>query len=86
MVTVGFVDGEGIFYVKIFKSKLIDSNYSDVDNKIGQIRLVFSISQHSQDTHLLNKIVEYFNSGAVNTPKTRPNESTVFISKFRDIL
>jgi hypothetical protein len=89
------VDAEGCFYVKISKSKLVDPsekekldpNYFDVDDiKVGQIRLVFSIAQHSRDAYLLNKIIEYLNCGATNTPKTRPNETTVFVSKFSDIL
>jgi hypothetical protein len=47
---VGFVDGEGSFYVNTKKSS----------SKLGfQIILVFSIYQHSRDTLLLQNLIKF---------------------------
>jgi hypothetical protein len=43
---VGFVDGEGCFYLKITKKK--------------QVSLSFSITQHYRDKDLFNIIKNYF--------------------------
>lgn len=54
----GFVSGEGNFFVDIFKSS---------SNKIGyQVKLRFSVTQHSRDKYLLELIAIYLNAGVVN--------------------
>jgi len=55
MWLVGFVDAEGCFYVKI----------TEKENKKAKISLVFSISQHSRDFLLMNKIIKYLNCGII---------------------
>jgi len=67
---VGFVDGEGCFYIKTNK----------------QILLTFSISQHTRDSDLLNIIKNYLNCGLIEQVSTRPNQSTFVTYKFIDIL
>lgn len=58
---VGFVDGEGNFYIKI--------------NKAAQkVSLVFSISQHSRDKVLFSIIQNFLNCGLIEEKSTRPNE------------
>ena len=48
---VGFTEGEGCFNVNIITSKT---------HKVGaQIQLRFELTQHSRDTELMNKLVEY---------------------------
>lgn len=72
---LGFVDGEGCFYIKITKS---------VSNP--QVTLVFTISQHSRDVGLLNIIKQYLDCGLIETISTRPNQSTYVVYKQLDIL
>jgi hypothetical protein len=69
---VGFVDGEGCFYLKITKNK--------------QINLVFSISQHSRDLNLFNVIKNYLDCGIIEKITTRPNTINFVVYKFEDIL
>lgn len=53
----GFVEAEGCFHIAIIKSKAY---------KIGcQIRLDFSVVQHSRDKDLMANLINYFNSGAL---------------------
>ncbi|NIA11482.1 MAG: endonuclease [Nitrospiraceae bacterium] len=53
----GFVDGEGTFYVGIYKNSTM---------RIGfQVLPEFVIVQHKRDVELLNKIKNYFNCGVV---------------------
>lgn len=68
---VGFVDGEGCFYVKITAKQTI---------------LTFSISQHIRDLALLNIIKFYLNCGVIETISTRPNQSTFITYTFSDNL
>ena len=54
----GFVSGDGNFFVDIFKNS---------SNKIGyQVKLRFSITQHSRDIALLQLIALYLDAGIVN--------------------
>ncbi len=54
----GFVSGEGNFFVDIFKSS---------SNKIGyQVKLRFSVTQHSRDKELLELIALNLDAGIVN--------------------
>ena len=49
---VGFVEGEGCFFVKILKSSKIESRY--------QVIVGFQITQHSRDAWLINSMVTFF--------------------------
>jgi hypothetical protein len=69
------VDGEGNFYVKIIERL----------NKRPIISLVFSISQHSRDTLLMNKILDYLNCGVIEQPRSR-KEVRFVVYKFNDHL
>lgn len=73
---VGFVDGEGCFYVKTTKNK----------SKLGiRISMSFSISQHSRDCLLMKSIISYLNCGIIEIPKGR-SEVRYIVYKFEDIL
>lgn len=73
---VGFVDGEGNFYVNKKKSS----------SKLGyQIILVFSIYQHSRDSLLLKYFIDYLECGSVEIPSTRLHSAKFVIYKFSDI-
>jgi hypothetical protein len=66
---VGFVDGEGCFYIKL--------------NKTPQ--LTFSISQHIRDYSLLEIIKNYLDCGVLEKVSTRPFSATYVTYKFNDI-
>lgn len=73
---VGFVDGEGCFHVSIKQNK----------SWLGhQVLLSFSISQHSRDQDLLNKISKYLDCGKVRIFNTRKTQAEWIIYKFIDI-
>jgi hypothetical protein len=65
---VGFVDGEGSFYVKPVKSGF---------------SVNFSISQHIRDVVLLENIAKYLDCGIVEKPRTRQS-ATFVVYKFHD--
>lgn len=67
---VGFVDGEGCFYVKPNKFRFSVS---------------FSISQHSRDKDLLKGVIQYLNCGLIENIKTRPNRTNFVVYKYSDI-
>lgn len=69
---VGFVDGEGCFYLKITKNK--------------QVNLVFSITQHTRDKNLFNIIKSYLGCGIIEEVYTRPNTVNLVVYKLEDIL
>lgn len=73
---VGFVDGEGCFYVKLKKNK----------SSLYQVSLAFSISQHSRDSSLLNIIKDYLGCGVIENVSTRPNITNFAVYKFSDLL
>lgn len=73
---VGFVDGEGCFYIKIIKTKF----------KLGiSTTMVFTLSQHSRDHLLMSKIMSYLKCGNIEKPKGR-SEVRFVVYKFNDIL
>jgi hypothetical protein len=73
---VGFVDGEGCFYVSTKKIKF----------KLGlQVVMTFILSQHSRDRVLINGVVSYLKCGNVENPKGR-SEVRFVVYKFEDIL
>lgn len=74
---VGFVDGEGCFYIKTTKTKL---GYGYAVNPY------FSIAQHIRDIALLENLVIYLNCGLVETVKTRPTQSSYVVYRFDDII
>lgn len=71
---VGFVDGEGCFYIKATKSRKVSIN--------------FSVSQHIRDINLMNSIKEYLGCGVIETPITRNAAAIVVydISSIRNII
>jgi hypothetical protein len=73
---VGFVDGEGCFYVNTKKAK----------SKLGiQVISTFFISQHSRDELLLSKIIDYLGCGSIEKSSTRLDETKFIVYKFSDI-
>ena len=54
---VGFVDGEGTFFISIQKNATMALDY--------QVQLQFSITQNNRDTELMNKFIEFFGAGNV---------------------
>jgi hypothetical protein len=52
---IGFISGEGCFYVKINKSKSLNTGF--------QVSLVFIVTQHSRDTILFDSIKNYLDCG-----------------------
>jgi hypothetical protein len=73
----GFVEGDGSFYITITESKSNISGYN--------IRLLFSIGQHSRDFELLSSFTEYLNCGFVMLNAKGPNCSYA-VTKFEDQL
>ena len=73
---VGFIEGDGNFYIKVSKTKY---------GTLGIIG-VFSISQHSQDKHLMNLILTYLGCGKLEMPSTRPNIVNFVVYRLEDIL
>ena len=69
---LGFVDGEGCFYLKITRKK--------------QILLSFSITQHYRDKDLFNVIKDYLVCGVMEKTSTRPNTISLIVSRLEDIL
>lgn len=55
---VGFVDGEGCFYVGVLKNNTMTSGF--------QIQPEFTVTQHSRDIQLLYGLKEYFQCGQVS--------------------
>lgn len=71
---VGFVDGEGCYYIKMKKNK----------STVSQISLTFSISQHSRDSSL-NIIKDFFECGIIENISTRPNSVNFVVRKLSDL-
>lgn len=69
---IGFVDGEGCFYLKITRN--------------NQINLVFSISQHSRDSGLFDIMKSYLGCGLIEKVPTRPNTVNFVVYKLEDVL
>lgn len=53
----GFVEAEGCFFINTIKSEAYKLGY--------QIKLDFSVVQHSRDKDLMANFINYFNSGAI---------------------
>lgn len=73
---MGFVDGEGCFYVKVTKKSL---------SLVSQVTLSFALSQHSRDELLFKVIQDYLGYGIIEKIKTRPNAVVFVVYKFSDI-
>jgi hypothetical protein len=74
---IGFVDGEGYFYVKLVENKNYSTGFS--------VGLVFSISQHVRDEVLFTKLIDYLGCGKIERASSRPNGVTLVVYKFIDI-
>lgn len=72
----GFIEGEGCFFIDIFKSKT---------HKIGyQVKLKFQITQHSRDYLLMKSFENYLECGITREVVKRPAYDFV-VNKFSDI-
>lgn len=69
---VGFVDGEGCFYIKVTKTK--------------RVSLAFSITQDSRDSELFNIIKDYLNCGVIEKVSTRPNEVNLIVYSLKELV
>lgn len=69
---VGFVDGEGCFYLKI--------------TKLQKVNLAFSISQDSRDSYLFNVIKDYLGCGIIEKVSTRPSGVNFVVYKLSDLV
>lgn len=70
----GFIDGEGCFYINLAKSELNP-----------QVKLNFSIAQHSRDMLLMEKIQQYLKCGRLDKSIIRPDEIAFVVNKIIDI-
>jgi hypothetical protein len=57
----GFVNGEGCFECSVSKSKTHTTGHA--------VKLKFTVGQHSRDTFLLNKLVNYFGCGLITSTR-----------------
>ena len=71
----GFVNGEGTFDIKIYKSKT-NTGYG--------VQLRFRVPQHSRDTKLIEVLIKYFGSGVLEK-HTQFQAVTLVIVKFSNI-
>ena len=74
---IGFVDGEGCFYVNTKKAKTLSGI---------QVIMTFSIDQHVRDEVLLTNLIDYLGCGQIEKVRTRPNQVKFVVYKFNDIL
>jgi len=72
------VDGEGCFYVKVYKSASHITGFG--------VLLAFSISQHSRDSSLLNIIKDYLGCGVIENVSTRPDITNFVTYGINDLL
>lgn len=72
---IGFIERKGNFYI----------NIKEINNEIKRITAVFSISQHSEDTHLMNLIKDYLNCGNLKFVPTIPNIVNFVVYSTQDI-
>lgn len=73
----GFINGEGCFYIRIFKSKTTKSGEA--------IQLKFIVTQHSRDIVLMQSLVKYFSCGSVSERQNQPAVDFV-VSRFSDLV
>jgi len=73
----GFVNGEGTFDIKLYKSNTVKVGYA--------IQMRFRIPQHVRDTKLINLLRKYFNSGVLEKHTKFPL-ITLVVVKFSDII
>lgn len=71
---IGFVDGEGCFYINIVKSE-----------KGYKVWLLFQITQHIRDTELFERIAFYFNCGSVKIRGKDLDAVDFELTKFENI-
>lgn len=69
---VGFVDGEGCFYIKVTKTK--------------KVSLAFNITQDSRDSYLFDVIKNYLSCGIIEKVSTRPNEVNLVVYSLNDLV
>lgn len=67
---VGFVDGEGCFYIGLNKNKDLKQEYYVLPE--------FSVVQHKRDIKLLYALKDFFNCGVVRKNKGRDSDIMVY--------
>lgn len=65
----GFTEGEGCFFVSIYKSPKSRTGWA--------VQLVFKITQHIRDVHLLNLVADYLKVGRIEIRKGEACDFTV---------
>ena len=73
---VGFIEGEGCFFIDIYKSKTLNIGY--------QVKLKFQITQNSRDYALMSKIQKFLNCGSLRIIESR-SALDIVVNKFTDI-
>jgi hypothetical protein len=73
----GFIDGEGCFHIGLKKSSLYAAGY--------QVKISFSVSQHSRDEVLLSEFITYLGCGTIEKTSTRPNGVVYIVYKYSKI-
>ena len=71
---IGFIEGEGCFYVGIFKNSTHSMGY--------QTKLKFQITQHSRDNLLIKSLVDSLDCG---TSKSKGNACYFAVNNFSDL-
>jgi len=72
---VGFIEGEGCFFIDISKS----------EGKLGErVQLTFQITQHTQDVLLLQSIISFLGCGRIKQFSGK-NFVNIIVSKFSEI-
>lgn len=74
---IGFVEGEGMFFVNIYKRK---------DSVLGEgVKLVFKITQSNVNSELLDKFMSFFTAGKVYRQSPSAKVLDFMITGFADL-
>jgi hypothetical protein len=74
---IGFVEGEGMFFVNIYKRK---------DSVLGEgVKLVFKITQDRRNSELLGKFISFFTAGKVYQQSPSVKVSDFMITGLADL-
>lgn len=76
---IGFIDGEGCFYINVQKY-----NYVSDKQRREKVWLTFQLTQHSRDTLFMESIIKYLNCGKVATRNSSPAVDFL-VNSFTDI-
>lgn len=73
----GFIDGKGCFHIGLKKSSLYAVGY--------QVKISFSVSQHTRDEFLLSELITYLDCGAIEKASRKPNGLVYIVYKYSKI-